>query len=342
MALLSTQQYLTKILEQVHKQLLINKEIQQDQKNAQILEDFFNLSFNKNIPDTPFLGLALEKRKESLRQFGIQIQDVDTTNINFETNIMNLIMQSLKLAGIDKNNIVTITGTAQGGMGIEITNEFHNLINNLFKEYRNPVSQALKEPEKYKFHSIVTGKIDAGVIVKNTQTIEIQDTYLKQVIPLLQNCLFSAKGYENISDIRLGDTNPVRVFLTLSQFSEINTLAGIINQWHAMISCMDNAQHSAHKAARLFYELRWCYELTGIGMNYKLEQGIETALKGANYLIIAQANKPIKVYASSYLANQLKIKLQQGTLIKFNTIDKEKALFAVLKLRWVKNQFELA
>jgi hypothetical protein len=56
-----------------------------------------------------------------------------------------------------------------------------------------------------------------------------------------------------------------------------------LRHWYAMLQCMD--EHESHGAPRLFYELRYIYELTGYGGTYIREAIQEIFAKGARFFL---------------------------------------------------------
>lgn len=177
----------------------------------------------------------------------------------------------------------------------------------------------------YQIKTEVYGKIDTGNFYCELK-IATEDPYLQQLIPLLASSTFTDKGYLTKHDVRLGQTNPFRVFMAVTS----DTYDLRLRHWYAMLECMK--EHSSHGAPRLFYELRYIYELTGYGGSY-VREAIQTIFaKGARFFLYLSGST-LKVIPVSRILVKLNQKLKNKTLIRQSSINMHYSLYAILKLR---------
>ena len=192
---------------------------------------------------------------------------------------------------------------------------------------------SVEEDSKNKTHSSVQGKIDTkGKYFKIE--VNIKDDYLSQIIPLLAQSAFTDKAYISgkKDDLRLGQTNPFRVFVAVCG----GVSDDIIERWYRMLNCMN--KHSYHDAPELFYQIRYAYELTGYGQKYNLDvlnKLLGDFNLGARFLIYYNGSVII-VLSTAKILEDMVIKMKQGitkTQMIHGQITPEYALYAKIKLR---------
>lgn len=93
---------------------------------------------------------------------------------------------------------------------------------------------------------------------------------------------FTSKNYASLKEIKLGNTNPFRVFASVSPMGAINTY----NRFNRMISCFKKHETNHSMAPAYFYKIRAIYELTGARQTYLNSDGtIDNKLSYAKFLI---------------------------------------------------------
>ncbi len=216
---------------------------------------------------------------------------------------------------------------------------------------RNGIEVKIKEEAKESqgsWHDLVNGKIDTAIVMNVTHTIDVG--ILDDILLLLQDATFSDKGYEETNEIHLGQTNAYRVYMATSQ--EPASALGYskrVQRWHRLVRCMELADsgkvpHPSHETGKYFYELRYMYELTGVGQQYIVSQfANQLGTSGAKYLIFHDYKKgggSIKVLATSAIIKDM-IDAVENNILDKHTVEevsnKEYALNAALKLRIGKN-----
>ena len=212
---------------------------------------------------------------------------------------------------------------------------------------RNGIEVKIKEDAKESqggWNDLVSGKIDTAIVMNVTHTIDVG--ILDDILFLLQDATFSDKGYEKTNEIHLGQTNAFRVYMATSQ--EPAAALGYskrIQRWHRLVRCMELADmgqppHPSHETGKYFYELRYMYELTGVGQQYIMSQfANQLGTNGAKYLIFHDYEKGggnIKVLATSVIIEDMLNAVENNMLEKHSVEEvsnKEYALNAALKLR---------
>lgn len=145
-------------------------------------------------------------------------------------------------------------------------------ISSIFTDCYNETREKLalynkKSFNGFQFQAIpaVQGKIDNVGLSANfvmSMRSAMSGPY-KDLLLALQDATFTDKNYTTTDYLKLGQTNPFRVFATVAA----NTGESIPDRYRRMIRCFEN--HSEHtKGPVYFYRLRAIYELTGAKMQY--------------------------------------------------------------------------
>lgn len=330
----STAKYLQDALNLARGKILINVQTGKDEQDALILEDFFKIvGFDSGI-DNPILGIGLAQRKAILQQYGIpigQLKGKTISGFELEEWLEKVITDSLDLfnmANLVKwDSVVKITGKDAFDLFANVQESAKSIVAETYKKASQNFKNKAKQGESsYKLKTTVFGKIDTGSLYFNL-TINTNDPYLEKIIPLLAQSTFTDKGYLTKHDVRLGQTNPFRVFMAVTGQTDDALLK--IRHWEAMLECMKNHPHNA---PRLFYELRYMYELTGYGGTYVRDEIQNNFANGARFFLY-MSGETIKVIPVSRILQNLNTKLKSNELIKSQSINMDYALYAILKMR---------
>lgn len=330
----STSEYLQDRLDTIRANILINQQNGIDENDALLLEDFFRIiAFGQGI-DNPLAGVSLQERIDTLKKYNIPIDTLrkDISGFAFEDWVQDIIESSMNLFSendiVSWSSMVKITGKDQFNLYEKIADPV--IKSAVAKAYKG-ASQTFKKMtdennERYRLNTQVFGKIDTGNLYFNLE-LNTEDPYLQEIIPLLAQSTFTDKGYLTKHDVRIGQTNPFRVFMAVSNDVDYNLR---LRHWYAMLSCME--EHNSHGAPRLFYELRYIYELTGYGGFYIRKEIQDVFARGARFFLYL-SNGVLKVIPVSRILVKLNQKLNSGKLIKQQQINRDYALYAILKMR---------
>lgn len=142
-----------------------------------------------------------------------------------------------------------------------IFSQYYNKIQEELKMYKNDTDPA----GTASFVHSVQGKIDnIGLRADLTLTSGLS-TMEKDIIDALTNATFTDKNYINTSELKFGQTNPFRVFMTVAPRGGGNA----VGRFERMKSCFEEHSEGFHtKAPTYFYRIRAIYELTGARMQY--------------------------------------------------------------------------
>lgn len=353
---ISTPDFLMGRLEKIKNDIIVEKNINIYKNNALLIENFLNKIIGNQInKDNIIDGLTQEYYDKALKELGINIEHwtkkkTDAYGVKFESFLQNLLSDIFKHSK-DKE-IANWTGGHVTSLGLKTVNPLKNitdktiddttknLMESAYKEIAKELDKQSKESE-IKNHTMnkVQGKIDTISHHINFE-ISTEDPLLQKVLPLLANASFSDKAYKNSGDVKIGQTNSFRVFLAISGDMDAQEK---INRWNRMLNCMDF--HPNDKAAEIFYELRYIYELTGYGLQYS-KQAINRILgndTGADYLIYFHKGK-IKVLSTAAIINDFLSNVKdtaKGRTLSNGEITKEYALYARLKMRMIGGRFKI-
>lgn len=184
----------------------------------------------------------------------------------FESAVTQRSYQDVKKTEYSKRKI--------GGQHVQIPDLIGVADSIMKEEFNSLYIQTQKELKKYRgdqsnvatFMPSVEGKID---ISGYTATLTISNQailspYTKSILNALKNATFTAKNYISTKELKFGQTNPFRVFMTVAPGGSES-----IGRFQRMINCFEEHGNSIHpNGPQLFYRIRAIYELTGIGMQY--------------------------------------------------------------------------
>ena len=334
---LSTHNYLSSILDIARTNIMVNEANGQDEADALILEDFLNLVALGQPTDNIILGYSMQNRKEVIESFGIPLKQLinqDVSGLAFEDWAQSIFEQALEKAKeqqmISYGSKVSISGTDSFLLFEDVVDPMmQDLYAQTYRQASQTVKDKTKEVNRYNIKADVYGKIDTANYYSDFQ-VHIHDEYLEKLLPLLASASFTDKAYLTKHDVRIGQTNPFRVFVAMSP----DTGQAKLDRWYRTMTCMnENGPHGSHNAPLLFYELRYIYELTGYGGYYVREEIRNLFKNGARFFLYYSNQTLIKVIPVSRIIKNLNAKLSSGKLIKQKNIDKEYALYAKLKMR---------
>lgn len=168
----------------------------------------------------------------------------------------------------------------------DLINTGDDIMKGIFNDIYNQTAQAMREyagtAEKHTgiaYMNAVQGKIDnVGLSGELVISSSVNIPNLETVVNALKNATFSDKNYISTSHLRLGMTNPFRVFLVMVASGYKGAA-----QFYRMVSCFENHLND-EEGQVAFYRIRAIYELTGLGLKYKNSEI-------ANILVGAQAAK---------------------------------------------------
>lgn len=136
----------------------------------------------------------------------------------------------------------------------------------------------------------VDGKIDtlglnATIKIKPEVSMEA-----RSIIRSLQGAAFTDKNYTKSSTVHLGMTNPYRILINVTKVSNPNVeVKQLNNRFYRMLECAGvyhSGGHPAHEiGAKYFYQIRYIYELTGLGGKYRSKESgdVKQLLNDAKY-----------------------------------------------------------
>ena len=202
----------------------------------------------------------------------------------------------------------------------------------LFNETSDAMfTKGYKETSGHSFQTKVWGKID-NTGLRAELHLEGLTGIKADIAECLRNATFTAKNYISSNDIKLGQTNPFRVFLTIPGFKQD------IQRWHRMINCFKSHENTHSEAPEYFYRIRLIYELTGFGGYYSVDTQNEFGkiLSGQTYAqyLIFNTHKgagQIKVVPTKDLINLANVLDKEEKTIQNKTW--EEAMYGVITLK---------
>lgn len=187
---------------------------------------------------------------------------------------------------------------------------------NIFNQYYTEMQKELKKYQNNENMDVasythsVQGKIDniglSGNLVLSSNLTKME----KDIIDALTNATFTDKNYVSTTELKFGQTNPFRVFMTVAPRGGGNALGYFCR----MLNCFENHSNNYHtEAPKYFYRIRAIYELTGARMQYteksqeKLGNNIMQIIAGqpAKYLIWNNPLGEIYVIPTSKIVNNI-------------------------------------
>lgn len=223
--------------------------------NFNAYENFTNQELGQSLE----IGLArIVKSFQTISQGGINAQDYDrmTTSVKVgasQTQIPDLINMTDKV----------------------VESTFLEMYNYAAKEMKESGYWSGSDWKQYgTFIPKVAGKIDVkglnGQVSISTTCTAIE----RDIIDCLKDATFTAKNYVNTYNIKFGQTNPFRVYMTIG---------GDYTRFYRMLNCFESHETSHSNAPKYFYKLRALYEITGGNMKYV--DAINEKLGFAKYLV---------------------------------------------------------
>lgn len=150
----------------------------------------------------------------------------------------------------------------------------------------------------------VQGKIDSVGLNAHIRISSSISAIEADLVDALTNATFTDKNVLSNRQLRLGQTNPFRVFLTIPAFNRN------VQRWQRMLNCFEyHTTKGLHtEGPRYFYKIRIIYELTGYGGQYSsITQDVFGDILGdmpfAKYIIINQPSGYLRVIPTSQLLN---------------------------------------
>lgn len=378
---ISTEEYLQAVLNRMKDQIDLSiGNLATEAENAQLLEDFFNMIGKSQTSSKGEINIPEEFQNyilyNEIKKLGITgnwnfenwfykktnskgiTSKQDILGIGFEEYIARLVNKVINTATNKKTSNRRYDfhlGPSQVSLLKNIENDLvedtmNELVKQVYKEENNRIKEQAKKVNS-KINNVnvsVQGKIDVGFDASNInfELIGQDSPELAKILNLLSQATFSAKSYETLGEVSLGQTNSFRVFLATTEGSTTNK----IYHWYRMLSCLDN--HLDHDSAFYFYQIRYIYELTGYGQIY-IKDEINKILGnniGAKYLIYYHPGTGVKVLSTAVIINNFLQEIKQQNFEEYakkyeNTYEgnslKNYALGAKLKLRMHKGLFDL-
>lgn len=357
--------YLNEVLNRIKNDIIENKNLEIEKQNAQLIENFLNaIGGHQQDPDNLIEGLTNQLLQEALNKLNINSswffnnQKNDLTGISFEKyleKLLNEILEKPDISTYQSKKYVVNLGSKYVDIFKNITDDLENeTVNETMKKFYTGIKNKLIEDDKKakekrkksQFVSSVQGKIDVAKKYIDFKVI-VNDPVLEKVLPLLAESSFTIKAYKTMDTVKIGQTNPYRVFLATSDKGSIKQKT---YQWIRMLYCMD--LHPTENAALLFYQIRYIYELTGYGQQY-VENKISEALgqTGAKYFIYYHPGTGVKVLSTAVIINNFLDMVKNDKYFEtysskyggdYKNPQKHYALYARLKMRMFNGEFEFA
>lgn len=321
---INTEQFLSNLYMENKKELHQQAKLGVEDMKAKKLEAFLNLvkSVQKNNGDISQGEFSRFWTKAEQITLLNELQKVYNGNGAFFENLLGLTSSNPNelgnalehgMARIIKTFEAKITGINYkdtkvhnvGGMQTNIPDLVDigkDVVKQSFNKMYSTAAQNLREYKGKKGTGIsyspqVQGKIDIEGLYGDLQ-VSLNGQLEADIYDALSNASFTLKNYISTSDLKLGQTNPFRVFATVAQ----NSGEDIIYRYVRMYNCFKGHSGNEHPMAPIyFYRLRAMYELTGSKMAYtNTNNALSQILSGqyAKFLIWNNPNGNIRVIST--------------------------------------------
>lgn len=331
---LNTEKFLSEIYKSIKSEIQQNNNINTEKAKARRIEAFLNLikyaqaqSQNglnvNNLPFSKFWSTAeqislLNKLNEvhpelfTKSVFLNQSSDPNILGRYLEEGLnrtMKTFESTIRTGKYDKGMKKGIGAKhAQIPDLIGISNDYVSYyIKEAYNHARNSLAQYNKNPNLSQYINYVPtiqGKIDTVGLSADIQ-VSMGSNFIEQdLIHALKGATFTAKNYISSNDIKLGQTNPFRIFSVLTY----DTGEDASTRYYRMIQCFKSHNNSHSQAPTYFYRLRALYELTGYGLQYVKENVLSQIMQGKTYAKFLVWNNPmggLRVISTQSIINKI-------------------------------------
>ena len=228
-------------------------------------------------------------------------------------------------ANITNKDYDTLDGlvVGPGKRQLDLTHVIYEIGRETLADLYNTTSDAMheaghKDTIGHSFTPKVWGKID-NTGLRSEIKLQGLSKIKQDIAECLRGATFTSKNYISSNDIKLGNTNPFRIFLTIPAFEQN------LQRWHRMMNCFKSHTFEHSEAPMWFYRIRLIYELTGFGGYYdvKTQEEFGKILSGMTYAKYLIINKPgtsdLRVIPTAAIINAKSILEKEENKIRSNT-----------------------
>lgn len=272
----STENTLATIYNELHRKLIENQNIANDQSDALILENYLNnvIGQSKDLNTIFTLDDGAEIRATVLALQQI-IPEMQLPSIVTGKDLEDAYAQIVEstFANAQSAHYIKNLETTSVNTGAERVDLLAGLEDGIKKQVKeayiaigNYIKQNIKHESGSSRYQTVQGKIDAsGLGFSYDITTKGEKTNISKLLQLLQSSV-SLKSYQQ-ANVKVGDkgANFYRTFYSIATAANIPNLDINASFWR-MLNCVK--YHDSQEVKRYIRRIRLMYELAGIGQHY--------------------------------------------------------------------------